>query len=67
MRTTRRIADAENLYVVAEFTERSGCRRSTQTRTDDNDFHLSLVAGRYNPDLRLVLCPFFGQRTLRNL
>ena len=67
VRTARRIADAENFYIITELTQRSSCRRTTESGSDDNDFEFPLVARIDNTDLRLMLCPFLRQRTLRNL
>ena len=41
--TARRIADTEHFHIVAQFTERSSCRSSTQTGTDYDDFKFPFV------------------------
>ena len=43
MRAARRVADAENLDIVAKFTERCSCRSATETGAYHDDLKLSFV------------------------
>ena len=59
VRAAGRILDAEYLYVISEFTERSGGGSTAQTGSDDDDVELALVCGAYDLDSCLVVAPFF--------
>ena len=61
-----RILDAEDLDVVAQFAERSGCGGASQTGSDDDDVELALVCGAYDLDSCLVVAPLLGEGTGRN-
>ena len=65
--TAWRVADTEDFDVVTEFTERSCCRGSAQTGSDDDDIEFSLVARSDYTDVCLMVSPFFGKRSLGNL
>ena len=43
MRAARRVADAEDLDIVAKFTERCSCRSATETGAYHDDLKLSFV------------------------
>ena len=66
VRTTGRVLDAENLHVVAEFTERSSSRSTTQTGTNDDNVELALVGGAYDLNSCLMVAPLLSQLTCRN-
>ena len=67
MCTTRGIADTEYLHIVTELAQGSGCRRSAQTGSDDNDLQFPFVVGTDKMNLGFTLGPFFGKRSVRNL
>ena len=67
MRPSRRIADAENLDIVAEFTECGGSGCSTETGSDYDYFKFPFVVRTDKTNFRLTFGPFFSQRSVRNL
>ena len=56
-----RILDAEDLDVIAQLTERSGCGRAAQAGTDDDDVEFAFVGRAYDFDGRLVVAPFLSE------
>ena len=66
MRSAWGVTDAEDFYVVAEFTEGCGCGCSAETSTHYNDFKLSLVVRTHEMDFRLAFGPFLLERSLRD-
>ena len=66
VRAARGVADAEYLYVISEFTERSGCGSTAQAGSDDDDVELALVRGAYDLDSCLMVAPLFCESAGRN-
>ena len=62
-----RIADAENLHIIAEFAEARSCGCAAEAGTDHYDFEFALVVRTDKMNFRLTLFPFLGQRTIGNL
>ena len=61
MRTARRVLDAENLHVVSQFAERSGCGGTAQARTYDDNIQFAFVGRAYYLDRRLVVAPLLRE------
>ena len=61
-----RILDAEDLDVVAQFAQRSGCGGAAQTGSDDDDVEFALVGGAYDLDSCLVVAPLVCESAGRN-
>lgn len=51
----------EDLDVIAQLTERSGCGRAAQAGTDDDDVEFAFVGRAYDFDGRLVVAPFLSE------
>ena len=66
VRAAGRILNAEYLYVISQFAERSGCGCTAQTRSDDDDVELALVCGAYDLDSCLMVAPLFCESAGRN-
>ena len=66
VRAARGVADAEYLYVISEFAERSGCGCAAQSGTHYDNVEFSLIGGADHFDFSLMLAPFVGQRALRS-
>ncbi len=64
--TARRVLNAEIDDVEAHLAKRSGCRGTSQTRTNDDDVELTFVGRVYKFLMSLIVGPFFGQRAFRN-
>ena len=62
-----RVLNAEVDHVEAHLGERSGCRCTGQTRTDDDDVELQLVLRVHQSLVGFIFFPFLGHRALRNL
>ena len=67
VRPSWRIADAENLDIVAEFAESGGSRSSAETGSDYDYFKFPFVVRTDKTNFRLTFGPFFSQRSVRNL
>jgi hypothetical protein len=64
---TGRITDAENLYVIAEFSQRGGCRSTAKTCADNDYIEFALVGRTYDTDVVFVRCPFLFEGPLGNV
>ena len=67
MRAPGRVADTENLHIIAEFSERGSCRSAAEAGTHHYNLQFTFVVGAYQMDFRLTLRPFLGERSVRNL
>ena len=57
-----RVADAENLDIITEFTESGGCGRTAEACADNDNVELSLIGRADYTDCGFMVCPFFSQR-----
>ncbi len=67
MRPTGRITDAENLYIVSQFSKRGRCGSSSQAGAHNDDLKFSSVVRIDKTKLGFAFGPLFSQRSVRNL
>lgn len=53
-----RVADAENLDIITEFTESGGCGCTAEACADNDNVELSLIGRADYTDCGFMLCPF---------